>query len=141
MTETAHETQVELEVGYASGKSVPRKEDGRLSRAGVFADDVKRHAGVRIRPLAVRPRADRSAASAAEALDGVYGTLTPDDVAQPDRSVFELTTPPGSEIKGLALVVGRVRHIGGRWSPWSPRRGSAPGDPSTWGGRVMSRWT
>ena len=44
MTETAHETQVELEVGYASGKSVPRKEDGRLVQGqGVFADDIKRH--------------------------------------------------------------------------------------------------
>ena len=34
---------VELEVGYA-GKSIPRKEDGRLVQGqGVFADDVKRH--------------------------------------------------------------------------------------------------
>ena len=44
MTETAHETQVELEVGYASGKSIPRKEDRRLVQGqGIFADDVKRH--------------------------------------------------------------------------------------------------
>ena len=36
-------TPVELEVGYA-GKSIPRKEDGRLVQGqGVFADDVKRH--------------------------------------------------------------------------------------------------
>jgi CO/xanthine dehydrogenase Mo-binding subunit len=44
VTETVHETRVELEVGYASGKSVPRKEDRRLVQGeGVFADDVKRH--------------------------------------------------------------------------------------------------
>ena len=44
MSETATQTQVELEVGYASGKSVPRKEDKRLVQGhGVYFDDVKRH--------------------------------------------------------------------------------------------------
>ena len=50
--------------------------------------------------------------SAAEALEGVYGTLTPDEVAELTDPFFELTTPPGSQIKDYALAVGRVRHIG-----------------------------
>ena len=40
---TVAPAKVELEVGYA-GKSIPRKEDGRLVQGqGVFADDIKRH--------------------------------------------------------------------------------------------------
>ena len=50
--------------------------------------------------------------SAAEALEGVYGTLTPDEVAELTDPFFELTTPPGNAIKDYALAVGRVRHIG-----------------------------
>jgi CO/xanthine dehydrogenase Mo-binding subunit len=116
MTETAHETQVELEVGYASGKSVPRKEDGRLVQGqGVFADDVKRH-GMGYVHFVRSPYAHALIVSvdvsAAEALDGVYGTLTPDEVAELTDPFFELTTPPGSQIKDYALAVGRVRHIG-----------------------------
>ena len=116
MTETAHETQVELEVGYASGKSIPRKEDGRLVQGqGVFADDVKRH-GMGYVHFVRSPYAHAQIVSvdvsAAEALDGVYGTLTPDEVAELTDPFFELTTPPGSEIKDYALAVGRVRHIG-----------------------------
>src|SRR5581483_1292682 len=41
-----------------------------------------------------------------------YGTLTPDEVAELTDPFFELTTPPGSQIKDYALAVGRVRHIG-----------------------------
>ena len=50
--------------------------------------------------------------SQAEALEGVYGTLTPDEVAAQTDPFFELSTPPGSQIKDYALAVGRVRHIG-----------------------------
>ena len=50
--------------------------------------------------------------SAAEALEGVYGTLVPDEVAELTDPFFELTTAPGSQIKDYALAVGRVRHIG-----------------------------
>jgi 2-furoyl-CoA dehydrogenase large subunit len=114
MTETAT-APVELEVGYA-GKSIPRKEDGRLVQGqGVFADDVKRH-GMGyvhfVRAPYAHARIVSVDVSAAEALEGVYGTLTPDEVAEQTDPFFELTTPPGSQIKDYALAVGRVRHIG-----------------------------
>src|SRR2546430_4094921 len=107
--------QTELEVGYA-GKSIPRKEDGRLVQGeGVFADDVKRH-GMGYVHFVRAPYAHAEIVSvdvsAAEALEGVYGTLTPDEVAELTDPFFELTTPPGSQIKDYALAVGRVRHIG-----------------------------
>ena len=114
MTETAT-APVELEVGYA-GKSIPRKEDGRLVQGqGVFADDIKRH-GMGyvhfVRAPYAHARIVSVDVSAAEALDGVYGTLTPDEVAELSDPFFELTTAPGNQIKDYALAVGRVRHIG-----------------------------
>src|SRR5881398_3364711 len=45
-------------------------------------------------------------------LDGVYGTLTGDEVAILTDPFFELSTPPGAKIKDYALAVGRVRHVG-----------------------------
>ena len=106
---------VELEVGYA-GKSIPRKEDGRLVQGqGVFVDDVKRH-GMGYVHFVRAPYAHAKIVSvdvsAAEALEGVYGTLTPDEVAELTDPFFELTTAPGNQIKDYALAVGRVRHIG-----------------------------
>jgi 2-furoyl-CoA dehydrogenase large subunit len=115
MTETATEQKVELQIGSA-GTSVPRKEDGRLVQGqGVFADDVKRH-GMGylhfVRAPYAHARIVSVDVSAAEAIEGVYGTLTPDEVAELTDPFFELTTPPGNQIKDYALAVGRVRHIG-----------------------------
>jgi 2-furoyl-CoA dehydrogenase large subunit len=114
MTETVT-APVELEVGYA-GKSIPRKEDGRLVQGqGVFADDIKRH-GMGYVHFVRAPYAHAKIVSvdvsAAEALEGVYGTLTPDEVAELTDPFFELTTAPGNQIKDYALAVGRVRHVG-----------------------------
>ena len=50
--------------------------------------------------------------SAALALDGVYGTITGDEVAIQTDPFFEMSTPPGNEIKDYALAVGRVRFMG-----------------------------
>ena len=98
------------------GQSVPRKEDKRLVQGqGVFFDDVKRHgmgyvhfvrspyAHARIRSIDV---------SAALALEGVYGTLTGDEVAIQTDPFFEMSTPPGNEIKDYALAVGKARFMG-----------------------------
>src|SRR5438128_2420825 len=98
------------------GQNVPRKEDKRLVQGeGVFFDDVKRHemgfvhfvrspyAHARIKSVDV--------AKALE-LDGVYGTLTGDEVAILTDPFFELSTPPGANIKDYALAVGKVRHVG-----------------------------
>jgi CO/xanthine dehydrogenase Mo-binding subunit len=114
MTETAV-APVELQIGYA-GQSIPRKEDGRLVQGeGVFVDDVKRH-GMGyvhfVRSPYAHARIVSVDVSRAEALDGVYGTLTPDEVADQTDPFFELTTPPGNQIKDFALAVGKVRHIG-----------------------------
>src|SRR4051812_27424161 len=98
------------------GQNVPRKEDKRLVQGeGVFFDDIKRHemgfvhfvrspyAHARIKGVDV---------SKALELDGVYGTLTGDEVAILTDPFFELSTPPGAHIKDYALAVGRVRHVG-----------------------------
>src|SRR5438045_7259973 len=50
--------------------------------------------------------------STALELDGVYGTLTGDEVAILTDPFFELSTPPGANIKDYALAVGKVRHVG-----------------------------
>ena len=50
--------------------------------------------------------------AAALALDGVYGTLTGDEVAIQTDPFFEMSTPPGNEIKDYALAVGKVRFMG-----------------------------
>ena len=131
MTETATETQVELEVGYASGKSIPRKEDGRLVQGqGVFADDVKRH-GMGyvhfVRSPYAHARIVSVDVSAAEAVEGVYGTLTPDEVAELTDPFFELTTAPGNQIKDYALAVGRVRHRGKRADAHGDGHAAGPG--------------
>jgi CO/xanthine dehydrogenase Mo-binding subunit len=115
MTTTAPERIEAPQKGYA-GTSVPRKEDERLVQGqGVFFDDVRRHgmgyvhfvrapyAHARIRSVDV---------SKALELGGVYGTLTGDEVAILTDPFFELTTPPGNQIKDYALAVGRVRHMG-----------------------------
>jgi 2-furoyl-CoA dehydrogenase large subunit len=114
-TQTVTEQQTELQIGYA-GTSIPRKEDGRLVQGdGLFADDVKAH-GMGyvhfVRSPYAHARIVSVDVSEAEALEGVYGTLTPDEVAAQTDPFFELTTPPGSEIKDFALAVGKVRHVG-----------------------------
>src|SRR6185369_12504316 len=45
-------------------------------------------------------------------LDGVLGTLTGDEVATLTDPFFQLSTPPGSEIRDYALAVGKVRFVG-----------------------------
>ena len=50
--------------------------------------------------------------AAALALDGVYGTITGDEVAIQTEPFFEMSTPPGNEIKDYALAVGKVRFMG-----------------------------
>src|SRR4029453_13641985 len=95
---------------------VPRKEDKRLVQGeGVFFDDLKRHemgfvhfvrspyAHARIKSVDV---------SKALELDGVYGTLTGDEVAIQTDPFFQLSTPPGADMKDYALAGGKVRHVG-----------------------------
>ncbi len=99
-----------------AGRSIPRKEDGRLLQGqGVFVDDIRRHnmgyaAYVRS-PYAHAIIRSIDVSQALE-LPGVFGTLTGDEVATLTDPFFQLSTPPGSEIKDYALAVGRVRFVG-----------------------------
>ena len=115
MSSTVAPEKVELEAGYA-GKSIPRKEDKRLVKGeGVFVDDVRRHGMAYVhfvRSPYAHARIVSVDVSRAEAMEGVYGTLTPDEVAQLTDPFFELTTAPGNQIKDYALAVGKVRHMG-----------------------------
>ena len=50
--------------------------------------------------------------SKAEELDGVYGTLTGDEVAELTDPFFQIAPLPGGHVKDYALAVGKVRHVG-----------------------------
>jgi CO/xanthine dehydrogenase Mo-binding subunit len=105
----------EVKPGFV-GTNVPRKEDARLVQGqGVFADDVRRH-GMGYVHFVRSPYAHAQITgidvSKALELEGVYGTLTGDEVAIQTDPFFELSTPPGSEIKDYALAVGRARWMG-----------------------------
>ena len=98
------------------GTNVPRKEDKRLVQGqGVFFDDVKRH-GMGYVHFVRSPYAHAAITSInvskAEELDGVYGTLIGEEVAAWTDPFFEMSIPPGNQIKDYALAVGKVRHVG-----------------------------
>ena len=105
----------ETKPGFA-GTSIPRKEDNRLVQGeGVFFDDVKRHGMGFVHFV----RSDYAHAkivsidvSAALELDGVYGTLTGDEVAILTDPFFEMSVEPGNQIKDYALAVGKTRFVG-----------------------------
>jgi 2-furoyl-CoA dehydrogenase large subunit len=114
-TTTAPE-RTELEIGQAKGVSIPRKEDGRLVQGqGVFVDDVRRH-GMGYVHFVRSPYAHAKIVSidVAPALEvpGVYGTLTGDEVAILTDPFFQITTPPGANVRDYALAVGKVRYVG-----------------------------
>ena len=92
--------------GWA-GQNVPRKEDKRLVQGeGVFFDDVKRH-GMGyvhfVRSPYAHARIKSVDISKALELDGVYGTLTGDEVAILTDPFFELSVKPGADMKDYAL--------------------------------------
>ena len=107
--------KVEVQKGWG-GQSVKRKEDKRLLQGeGVFVDDVKRH-GMGYLHFVRSPYAHahitRVDVSAAEAIDGVYGTLTGEEVAALTDPFFQISSAPGANIKDFSLAVGKVRYVG-----------------------------
>ena len=115
MTTTVTEPAKTLEKGFV-GQSIPRKEDRRLVQGqGTFFDDVRRH-GMGYVHFVRSPYAHAKIisidVSKALELDGVYGTLTGDEVAIHTDPFFEMSVEPGGNIKDYALAVGRVRHMG-----------------------------
>jgi 2-furoyl-CoA dehydrogenase large subunit len=106
---------VEVQKGWG-GQSVRRKEDKRLLQGeGVFVDDVKRH-GMGYLHFVRSPYAHahitRVDVSAAEAVDGVYGTLAGEEVAALTEPFFQIASVPGANIKDYSLAVGKVRYVG-----------------------------
>ncbi len=119
MTPTSETTlapaPVEVKKGWG-GQSVRRKEDKRLLQGeGVFVDDVKRH-GMGYLHFVRSPYAHAHITSvdvsAAEAIDGVYGTLTGEEVAALTDPFFQISSVPGANIKDFSLAVGKVRYVG-----------------------------
>jgi CO/xanthine dehydrogenase Mo-binding subunit len=109
------EAPTELQKGHI-GQSIPRKEDARLVQGqGLFFDDVRRHGTGYVHfvrtPYAHAKIVSIDVSKALE-LDGVYGTITGDEVAIQTDPFFEMSTPPGANIKDYALAVGKVRHMG-----------------------------
>ena len=107
--------EVETKPGFV-GQSLPRKEDQRLTQGlGVYADDVKRH-GMGYVQFVTSSYAHAKIVSIdvskALELDGVYGTLTGDEVAIQTDPFFEISTPPGADMRDYALAVGKVRFQG-----------------------------
>jgi 2-furoyl-CoA dehydrogenase large subunit len=115
MTTTTTE-RVEAPRKGVIGVSVPRKEDGRLLQGqGVFVDDVRRHNMGYVwfvRSPYAHARIVSIDVSRALEVRGVYGTLTGDEVAIQTDPFFQITTPPGSNIRDFALAVGKVRYAG-----------------------------
>jgi 2-furoyl-CoA dehydrogenase large subunit len=110
------EQQVEAPQKGVIGLSVPRKEDRRLVQGqGVFVDDVKRHNMGYVHfvrsPYAHAKIVSIDVAGALEA-PGVIGTLTGDEVAIQTDPFFQITTPPGANIRDFALAVGKARYLG-----------------------------
>src|SRR6266849_9071810 len=116
-TTTAPETtEVEAPAETYKGQSVPRKEDRRLVQGqGVFVDDIKRH-GMGYVFFVRSPYAHAHITSVdvskAEALKGVYGTLTGEEVASLTDPFFQISSVPGGNIKDYALALGKVRYVG-----------------------------
>jgi CO/xanthine dehydrogenase Mo-binding subunit len=86
MSTVTERSQTTLERGYV-GQSIPRREDKRLVQGlGTFFDDVRRH-GMGYVHFVRSPYAHAKIVSIdvakALALEGVYGTITGDEVAIP----------------------------------------------------------
>jgi CO/xanthine dehydrogenase Mo-binding subunit len=112
---TVVEETTTLKRGFV-GQSIPRKEDKRLVQGqGTFFDDVRRHGMGYVHfvrsPYGHAKIVSIDVAKALE-LEGVYGTITGDEVAIHTDPFFEMSVEPGGNIKDYALAVGRVRHMG-----------------------------
>jgi CO/xanthine dehydrogenase Mo-binding subunit len=105
-----------VETGRSVGTSAPRKEDQRLVRGeGIYFDDRMRSDGgfvALVRSPYAHARIKRIDVSKAMALDGVYGTLTGEEVAALTDPYFELQLPPSNEIKDYCMAVGTARYMG-----------------------------
>lgn len=100
----------------AVGRSVPRKEDGRLLKGqGQFADDLWMHRMGHVhfvRSPHAHARIVDVDVSKALRLDGVHATLTGEEVRQLTDRYTQIAPEPGGRAKDYCLAVGKVRHQG-----------------------------
>ena len=104
-----------LEKGFV-GQSIPRKEDRRLVQGqGIFFDDVRRHGMGYVHfvrsPYAHAKIVSIDVAKALE-LDGVYGTITGDEVAIQTDPFFEMSSSPAGTSRTTRSRSASVRHMG-----------------------------
>jgi CO/xanthine dehydrogenase Mo-binding subunit len=103
-------------LGKWSGQSIPRKEDGRLLKGqGTFADDAwQQRMGYAhfVRSPHAHARIVSIDTSRAESLDGVYATLTGEEVAELTDPFFQIAPEPGGNIAEYCLAVDKVRYQG-----------------------------
>jgi 2-furoyl-CoA dehydrogenase large subunit len=112
---TVHATEAETASRFV-GRSVRRREDRRLvTGEGRFVDDVSAphmgyvhfvrspHAHAAIRSIDT---------SRAEALDGVYATLTGREAAAQTDPLYQTATPPAGDLKDYCLAVDKARYMG-----------------------------
>ncbi|HEY4281359.1 MAG TPA: xanthine dehydrogenase family protein molybdopterin-binding subunit [Conexibacter sp.] len=98
------------------GRSVPRKEDGRLLKGqGTFADDVWMHRMGHVhfvRSPYAHARIVEIDVSKALALDGVYATLTGEEARQLTDRYTQIAPEPGGSAKDWCMAVEEARYQG-----------------------------
>jgi CO/xanthine dehydrogenase Mo-binding subunit len=98
------------------GKPVRRVEDKRLLQGqGTFSDDVwmKRMGYVHfVRSPHAHARIGDVDVARAEAMEGVYATLTGAEVEAMTEPFMQIAPEPGSRMEDYALAVGKVRFVG-----------------------------
>jgi CO/xanthine dehydrogenase Mo-binding subunit len=103
-------------LGVWSGKSVPRKEDKRLLKGqGAFVDDLWMHRQGHVhfvRSPHAHARIVSIDVSRAEALPGVYATLTGEEVGELQQPFFQMAPEPAGLMKDYCMAVGKARYMG-----------------------------
>lgn len=103
-------------LGTWSGKSVPRKEDGRLVKGqGEFADDRWQHRTGHAH-FVRSPHAHASIVSIdttkARSLDGVYAIMTGAEAKELTEPFFQIAPEPAGKMAEYCLAVDKVRYQG-----------------------------
>ncbi len=103
-------------LGAWSGKSVPRKEDKRLLKGqGAFVDDLWMHRQGHVhfvRSPYAHARIVSIDVSRAEAVPGVYATLTGEEVGVLQQPFFQMAPEPAGLMKDYCMAVGKARYMG-----------------------------
>lgn len=98
------------------GQSIPRKEDGRLVKGqGTFADDLWMHRMGHVhfvRSPYPHARIVDVDVSKALAVEGVYATLTGEEVRQLTDRYAQIAPEPGGRAKDYCMAVDKVRYVG-----------------------------